>query len=452
MTFTLAELASATGGRLLGGGELTLDRLVTDSRQAGPGALFVALAGESTDGHLFVDAAVENGASALLLERGGETPNPPRVFVPDTRLALVDFTHHRVAASGCQVFGVTGSVGKTSTKEMLAAALARKFEVLKTEGNLNTYTGFPMTIVGLEPRHQVFVAEYAMSARGEIAFLTRMAPPDVAVVLNVGMSHVGLLGSIDEIAAAKRELVEGLNPDGVAVLNADDARVAAMSAAAPGRVVMYGFAAGAEVTATDVRPEGLLGTEFTLSIAGASAPVRLQVPGEHAVANALAAAAAAWVAGVPIADIAGALSAVPPVSGRLSVRPGRRGSTILDDSYNASPSSMLAALDVLCGETSRPRVAVLGEMLELGDETERAHRDVGREAAGVDFLVAVGEHASEIAAGAREAGLPGNDIAVVADADAAIEAVEPHIDGAVVLVKASRGTALDQVVENLVEP
>jgi UDP-N-acetylmuramoyl-tripeptide--D-alanyl-D-alanine ligase len=451
VSFRLFELAEATGGRLVGAeGDFQLHRLVIDSREATGGALFVALLGETTDGHRFVDQAIERGAAAVLCQAGPEAPAVPMVIVDDTREALVRFTRHQLHRQGCKVVGITGSVGKTSTKEMAAAVLGRRFEVLKTEGNLNTYTGLPMSVAGLEPRHQVFVAEYAMSALGEIQFLTRMAPPDVAIVLNVGLSHVGLLGSVEAVAQAKRELVEGLVEDGVAILNADDTRVAAMASAAPGRVLTFGLGE-ADIHAADLRPGGLGGTTFWLQLPGEGAEVRLPVAGAHAVSNALAAAAAGHVMGIPAAEIAAALGAVEAVSGRGKARTGRLGSTVIDDAYNASPSSMAAALEVLLEETARPRIAVLGEMLELGDRAAAAHREVGRAASGADFLVAIGEHANEIAEGAREGGLEPDRIAVVDSAAAAAEAVEARLAGALVLVKASRGMALEEVVDRLVE-
>jgi UDP-N-acetylmuramoyl-tripeptide--D-alanyl-D-alanine ligase len=460
MSFTLAQLARATGGTLLDADrEVVLDRLVTDSRQAGPGALFVALAGEAMDGHEFIQTAVDAGASALLCERAPGGVRTPRVVVPDTREALVAFSRERIATCGVRVVGVTGSAGKTTTKEMIAEVLSRRARVLRTEGNLNTYTGLPMTLAHLESDHELFVAEYGMSALGEIEFLARMAPPDIAVVLNVGMAHLGLLGSIDQIARAKRELVEALSASGIAVLNRDDPRVAAMASASAGRVVYFALQGetdappDAEYFASDVRLQGLAGTTFTLHTPSGSVDVALAVPGVHTVSNAVAAAAVGGLSGVPLADIAGALAAFRPVTGRMHVRPGRLSSLVIDDAYNASPGSMEASLQVLGSEPGRTRIAVLGDMLELGDEADAAHRRVGRAAgAAADLLVALGEHANVVVAGAREAGMsPGRALAVV-DVDAAIAAVEPELPGALVLVKASRGMALDRVVDRLVEP
>jgi UDP-N-acetylmuramoyl-tripeptide--D-alanyl-D-alanine ligase len=457
MSFRLFELAEATGGRLVGAGaDLALDRLVIDSRQATPGSLFVALVGETTDGHRFLGQAVEAGASAVLCQSAPADLVVPRVEVDDTREALVNFTRHRLERQRCTVVGITGSVGKTSTKEMVAAVVARRFGVLKTEGNLNTYTGLPMTVAGLEPSHQVLVAEYAMSAIGEIAFLARMAPPDVAVVLNVGLSHVGLLGDIEAIGRAKRELVEALGPEGTAVLNADDPRVLEMALASAGRVVTFGYGQSKrhiDVRAAEITPRGLEGSDFTLALpTDERVRVHLGIPGIHAISNALAAAAVGQVLGVATADIVAALDGAHAVAGRGVLRPGRLGSIVIDDAYNASPSSMAAALEVLLAETGRPRIAVLGEMLELGDQAAEAHQKVGRQAARSDLLVALGEHAADIVEGALEAGLRVDRAIVVDSAEAAVAAVEAHLKGALVLVKASRGAALEQVVDRLVHP
>src|ERR1700737_3581234 len=453
VSFTLFELAEATAGRVVGADEdVVLDRLVIDSREAAGGALFVALVGETTDGHRFLGQAAEAGAAAVLCQSAPVDLAVPRVLVDDTREALVQFTRHQLRRQPCTVVGVTGSVGKTSTKEMVAAVLARRFEVLKTEGNLNTYTGLPMSVARMEPRHQVFIAEYAMSALREIRFLARMAPPDVAIVLNVGLSHVGLLGTIEAVAQAKRELVEALDASGVAILNADDARVAAMAPASRGRVLTFGLG-DADVRAESVRLDGLSGSSFAIVLPGGErAQVSLKSPGAHAVSNALAAAATGHVMGLSAQQVAEGLSAAQPLAGRGSLRPGRLGSLVIDDAYNASPSSMEAALRVLLSETARPRVAVLGEMLELGDEAPGAHRQVGLAAAGADYLVALGEHAQEVREGAREAGMAEDKITIVDSAEAAAAAVEPRLENAVVLVKASRGMALEKVVERLVEP
>jgi UDP-N-acetylmuramoyl-tripeptide--D-alanyl-D-alanine ligase len=275
------------------------------------------------------------------------------------------------------------------------------------------------------------------------------------VVLNVGLSHVGLLGDIDIIARAKRELVEALQPSGTAILNADDPRVLEMALASAGPVVTFGSENGknhVDVGAEDIMPRGLLGSDFTLVLpTDERVRVELGIPGGHAISNALAAAAVGHVVGVATADIVAALNGVAALAGRGVLRPGRLGSTIIDDTYNASPSSMAAALQVLLAEAERPRIAVLGDMLELGDKAVEAHQKVGRQAARADLLVVLGDHAEDVVEGATEAGLRVDRASVVTNSEEAVAAIEPYLKGALVLVKASRGVALEQVVDRLVQ-
>jgi UDP-N-acetylmuramoyl-tripeptide--D-alanyl-D-alanine ligase len=459
VTVSLREVVEATSGRLLGEpSDLSLSRLCIDSREAGPGALFVALAGETTDGHRFIADALRAGASALLVREPVAGSPVPQVVVADTRAALAGFTRAHLAATGARVVAITGSVGKTTTKEMTAAVLATRLSVLKTEGNLNTFTGIPMTVAGLTPEHDVLVAEYAMSAAGDIAFLAEMAPPEVGVVLNVGLSHAGMLGGgIEAVARAKRELVEALQPTGLAVLNAADERVLAMRAVSKAPVLLFGLSGSAvraeappAVRAEDVRLDGLGGTQLTLVTPAGRARVHLPAPGLHAVSNALAAAAVGHHLGVGPEDAAEALAGFRPIAGRLMPRVGLEGAVILDDCYNASPDSMRAALAVLLEDPRRPRIAVLGDMLELGEATEEEHRGLGRAAAGVELLVAVGEHAGLIREGAVEAGMEPARALVAASREEAAELVRPRLNGAIVLVKASRGVALEEVVSRLV--
>ncbi|MFN2463627.1 MAG: UDP-N-acetylmuramoyl-tripeptide--D-alanyl-D-alanine ligase [Candidatus Dormibacteria bacterium] len=454
MPFSVAHLASSTGGRVTGAASHpVLDRLVTDSREAGPGAVFVALVGEQMDGHDFIDVALERGASALLCRDAPPDPAVPCVVVPDTTEALVGFARAQLTANRVQVVAVTGSAGKTTTKEMVASVLAMRYSVLRGD-NRNTYTGLAMNLAQLEPTHDVFVGEYGMDGLGQIAFLARMAPPDIALVLNVGLAHVGLLGSIEAIARAKRELVEAVGVDGIALLNADDQRVTAMASACRGRVLFFGTEdarASNDFSASRIELRGLGGSSFSLRTPAGEATVRLAVPGHHAVSNAVAAAGVAHLVGVGLDATVEALESFRPVSGRLNLRPGRRGAVIVDDAYNASPGSMDASLQVLASEPGRTRIAVLGDMLELGDEAPEAHRAVGRAAgSSADLLVALGDHAGLVVAAAREAGMPTEAAHTAADVDAAIELIAPHLEGAVVLVKASRGMALDRVVERLV--
>ena len=450
---SLAQLLEATGGRVVAGpNAASFDRLVTDSREVTRGSLFIALKGEQQDGHAYIAQAVERGAAGVLCERAPVDPAAATVVeVASTRQALVDITSYRLRRQPVPIVAITGSAGKTTTKELIAHVLGRRFRVHKSEGNLNTYTGIPMTVFQMDPGDRALVLEYAMSRAGEIRELTMTAPPNIGVVLNVGLAHVGFLGSIEAVAAAKRELVEGLAPNGLAVLNADDPRVKAMASAAK-RVTFYGLGAEAQVRAEKIHLHGLDGSGFELRTPRGNADVYLRLPGQHSVSNALAAAAVALEFGYDAAAIASALHGFNPPSRRMNVIGGRNGATVIDDSYNASPGSMEAALEVLrLAPEGTVRIAVLGDMLELGDHAEHAHAEVGSLAGQTaDFVIAMGEQARTTVESARRAGLSQDRAIVVDTPEQAIDALEPLLSPkARVLVKGSRGMRLERVVERI---
>ena len=453
MTVEIGELLEATHGRLLRGpDQLAFSRLYVDSREVEPGGLFAALRGEALDGHAFVKQAIERGAAGLLCERDpGDTGKAAVIQVEDTKQALIDLTANRLQRLAVPIVAITGSAGKTTTKELIAHVLGRRLRVHKSEGNLNTYTGIPMTIFQMSPSDRVLVVEYGMSRAGEIAELARIGPPNIAVVLNVGLAHVGFLGSIEAVAAAKRELVEGLKPGGLAVLNADDPRVRAMSAASR-RTVLFGVSSGAAVRAEKIHLHGLQGSQFQLVTPRGSAEVYLRLPGQHSVTNALAAAAVALEFDFDASAIAAALHGFTPPARRMNLVPGLAGATIIDDCYNASPGSMEAALQVLrLAPPGTTRVAVMGDMLELGDHAGKAHDDAGATAGkSADWVIALGEHADRVVQAARKAGLR-TDRALTADSvDRAVELVRPLLSGQTqVLVKGSRGMRMERIVEAL---
>lgn len=450
---TAADLARLTGGRLLRRSGRPIRGGAVDSREVTPGRLFVALPGERTDGHRFLGEAVARGAAALLLTREPEGIDAGAdvtiVRVPDGLAGL-----HAVAAGWRARFtplvaGVTGSIAKTSTKEAAAAVLARRFRTLRSEGNRNNEIGLPLTLLELDAGHEAAVLEMGMYVGGEIADLARIARPRIGVVTAVEAVHLSRIGSIEAIERAKAELVEALPADGTAVLNADDARVRAMADRTAARIVTYGFAPDADVGAEDVASAGLAGMRFTLRTARGRCPVAMPTLGRLAVHNALGAAAVGLAAGLSLDTIAAGLDdgwAAPHRSEVIRLS----GVIIVDDSYNASPSSVAAALELLSGLPGR-RIAVLGEMLELGDGHEAGHRSVGVAAAPVaDLLVVVGRPAAGIAAAARDNGLDPSRVLEVPDREAALDALRPRLsDGDVVLVKASRSAALDLLVDAL---
>jgi UDP-N-acetylmuramoyl-tripeptide--D-alanyl-D-alanine ligase len=451
--FTADDLVRLTGGRLLARSDRPIRAAAVDSRLVEPGELFIALAGERTDGHEFLAEAVARGAAALIVARPIADPagmgDVTIIRVADPLAAL------GASAAGWRrrfdplVVGVTGSIAKTSTKEAIAAVLASRFRTLRNEGNQNNEVGLPLTLLRLGPEDEAAVLEMGMYVGGEIAELARIARPRIGVLTAVQPVHLERIGSLDAIEAAKGELLEALPPDGAAILNADDPIVRRMGARSAARVTTYGFAAAADVSAEAVTSAGIDGMRFVLRTEGNRRPMTIPTLGRLSVHNALAAAAVGRVAGLSLDEIAAGLAGgwAAPHRAQL-VRLG--AVTLVDDSYNASPRSVVAALELLAGLPGR-RVAVLGEMLELGDASDEGHRVVGEAAARtVESLVVVGVGARGIADGAVAAGLDPLRVIRVGGIDDARDALASRLrDGDVVLVKASRGIGLDRLVDDL---
>jgi UDP-N-acetylmuramoyl-tripeptide--D-alanyl-D-alanine ligase len=453
LPLTAAEIAAVTGGRLIRPSDRPIHGAAVDSRQVSPGNLFVALAGERTDGHRFLSQAVAAGAAALLVH---DLPAAAQadlgdadvavIAVPDTLLGLHAVATAWRARFSLLVVGVTGSIAKTSTKEAIAAVLARRYTTLKSEGNQNNEIGLPLTVLGIGPEHEVAVLEMGMYVGGEIAQLAAIARPHIGVVTAVREVHLSRIGSIEAVEQAKGELLDALPADGTAVLNADDPRVRRMGDRTAARSITYGFAPDADVRAEDVVAAGLDGMRFSLVAPAGRVAVSTPALGRHGVHNGLAAAAVGTALGLDLELIALGLRDgwYAPHRGQI-VRVG--DTVILDDSYNASPASMLAALELLATLPGR-HVAVLGEMLELGDAHDRGHREVGEAAARVaDLVVVVGSGAAGIADGAAALG---DAVVSVADREAALAELRRLLrPGDSVLVKASRGAALEWIVESL---
>ncbi|MCH8814861.1 MAG: UDP-N-acetylmuramoyl-tripeptide--D-alanyl-D-alanine ligase [Chloroflexi bacterium] len=419
-----------------------------DSRSVQPGDLFFALHGESQDGHDFVDDAVAHGAAGVVADRPIEPSGVSVFHTSDSLTAL-----HRIAAQqrrrhDVRVIGVTGSVGKTTCKEIVASVLGRNYRVLKSESNYNTDIGIALTLLRLTSDHERAVLEMAMYGRGEVALLAEMTAPHVGIVTNIGPVHLERVGWMGGIVEAKAELVEALPSDGLAVLNGDDARTAALAQRTRARTVLFGKSEQCTVRGRDVQSHGLDGISFRIEANGESVAVSCPLPGKHHVYPALAATAVALNEGMSLREIADALADVK-LEQRLNVTPGPNGSTIIDDSYNASPAAMLAALDLL-SELDGRRIAVLGDMRELGAAEEEGHRAVGSHAAECcDVLFVIGENASITSAAAREAGH--TDVRILeSDDDAAKELRAELRDGDYALIKASRALGLEKLVKALV--
>jgi UDP-N-acetylmuramoyl-tripeptide--D-alanyl-D-alanine ligase len=450
-TLTPKDVMDALGDSLISasGDPATFTSPCIDSREAVRGSLFFATRGGHQDGHDFIDDALARGAAGAVVERPFPAPKGCAAFHTSNSLTALQ----RIAAArrhhhSADVIAVTGSVGKTTCKEVIAAVLARRFNILKSEANLNTEIGIPLTLLSLKPEHDRAVLEFGMYQPGDIALLADIALPRIGVITMVNPVHLERAGSIGRIAAAKAELVEALPRDGLAVLNGDDARVAAMRQRTSAKAVLYGVSEQCDFRASDVQSRGLAGFSFTLSYAKESVRVDCGLPGRHHVYPALAAAAVASSEGMSLGEIADALSDVPGAA-RMTMGPGPNGATLIDDSYNASPASMCAALDLLA-ECEGRRVAVLGHMRELGRAEDEGHLQVGHHAAGrCDVLIVAGEDAALIAEAARNAGH--RDVRMAVGAEQARELLLAELrPGDHVLIKASRAVGLESVVHDLV--
>jgi UDP-N-acetylmuramoyl-tripeptide--D-alanyl-D-alanine ligase len=440
-----------------------------DSRLVRRGELFVALGGTQTDGHRFIPDAIAAGASAVLAAnpyQSGDDSAIPQVIVADPLTVLQELARaHLARQPNLTVVGITGSSGKTSTKEAIAALLSRLAPTLKTPASFNTETGMPLTVLGLEPQHRYAVLEMGAQWVGEIAMLCRIAPPQIGVVTAVGPAHLQYFGSIEAVERGKSELVQALPPAGLAVLNADDQRVRRMGGKTSARVLTFGRARDADVRALRLSGDPLLGLRFTLTHRGAQERVHLLLPGGYAIYTALAAAAVALDRGLPLNTVAEGLGKLRAPKRRGEIKPGVNGSTVVDDSYNANRQSVEGALALLRAARVAPggrRWAVLGDMFELGAHAAAEHALVGATAADTaDELVAVGAETRHLARGARQAGLPAARIhlfaadtedaaALAAARDAATALLRERLrPGDIVLVKGSLGMGMDAIVQHI---
>jgi len=451
---SVAEVAEITGATPhadsagLDMGAVVTGPVVIDSRQVRPGSLFAALPGTRADGHDFASRALAAGARAVLASR---PPGVPALIVGDVEAALAALARAVVdRAAGLTVAAVTGSAGKTTTKDLAAQLIESLGPTVAPRGSFNNEIGHPLTVLRVTEQTRYLIAEMSARGAGHIAALCEISPPLLGAVLNVGHAHTGEFGGVDEVAKAKAELPAALPPDGAAVLNADDPRVLAMAIQTAARVVTFGRSPRADVRADDVVLDDAGRPGFTLRTEAGSAPVRLRLHGEHNVSNALAAAALAVELGMDVGAAAAGLSAATARSRwRMEVTRRPDGVTVVNDAYNASPEAARAALSALTAIARGGRAyAVLGHMAELGAEAEELHEEAGRQAAraGLAGLIVVGEQAAPMLAGARAVRSWRGELLLVPDAVAAVAAVEERLrPGDTVLVKASRAAGLERV-------
>ena len=447
-TFLLKEIALATGGKIHSKFESVLiDNVSTDSRDIKKNALFVPIKGENFDGHDFIFDCIEKGASGCLTEK--ELPeNIPCILVKDTKKALRDLAKFYISKFDIPKCAVTGSVGKTTTKDMIASVLSEKFNTLKTEGNFNNEIGLPRTVFGIDKDTEAAVLEMGMNHFGEIHNLSEIVRPSIGVITNIGVSHIENLGSREGILKAKLEILDFMKDDGVVFLNGDDPYL--RKAETGRKTVYFGIESTCDVYAKNIRHDGLSGTFAEIHKGDICFEVKVPVPGSHMVLNALAASAVGFELGLSPEEIKRGIEGFKKSKMRMDIIAGN-GINIINDVYNANPVSVKAAIDVLSAAEGR-RVAILGDMLELGEFSEAMHKDVGEYTgkSGIDVLIAIGKDAKYIFEGAEKSLLK-ECFYFETQEDFFAEGIQKIFKGDTVLVKASRGMSLEKTVYKLQE-
>lgn len=463
MILTIEEVLKATGGKLLQGkGNAFFQGISTDSRTVAEGELFIALKGSQFDGHHYALEALQKKAGGVLIEEdkvGDIRWNGYRsravITVKDTLSALGDMARDWRRKYGTPVVALTGSNGKTTTKEMIAACLETTFPILKTKGNLNNLIGVPLTLLTLTEKERVAVLEMGMNVPGEIRRLTEMAEPDVGLITNIQKVHLEGVGSLERLKEEKGELFRRMRRDGTILVNQDDPRVIDLASDYPGQKITFGIEHLAEVMAKEIRLRGAEGTSFTLILEGEVMEIHLRLLGRHFVPNALSAIAVACLFGVEVKQAKEAMENLPPFPMRMEVVPLKGGKTLINDAYNANPYSMELALETLVEVKGKGRaIAVLGDMLELGNFTMEAHQRIGQKVRelSIDFLFALGEEAPIVVESAIRHGFPMERARVVESHSESISLLRQMIqNGDWILVKGSRRMAMEKIVEGLTE-
>ena len=459
--WTTQEILDATGGELLCGNRgHSFAGVSIDSRNISPQDFFLAIIGESHDGHGFASAAVDQGAGGLVINRqmaeelpvaAWKSKDVTCIAVADTTRALGDLAAFNRRRANVSVAAITGSNGKTTTRKLTAGVVARQFNMLATAGNFNNEIGLPLTLLGLSSDHQWAVVELGTNNPGEIAKLTAICSPDIGVITNIGPAHLEGLGSLEGVMREKGDLIKGLVQNGRAVLNADDPRVLQLARESQHEVLLYGQSQDAAIRAEEIKEDAQT-SSFWLILGQERIAVQLNSPGQYMISNALAAAAVGYLMGIPAAMVKAGLESFKPVAGRMNIRHLQNGIQIIDDTYNANPDSMKAALATIKRmQAGGRKIFVAGDMFELGAQAPELHRQVGAVAAGthIDRLYASGEHAAALAAGARQEGMPPAATMTGSREEILEDLIGWLQPGDLVLVKGSRGMAMEKVVEGL---
>ena len=460
--FSLENVLRVTAGILVSGKpENTFYGISTDSRQVFKGNLFIALKGEKFDGHDFMRTALKQGAAGVLVQNEAKInqalvdKDVSVIKVADTLLALGDLAHEWRKRFSIPVIGLTGSSGKTTTKEMMAAIISRKKNILKTEGNLNNLIGLPQTIFRLTSEHELVILEMGTNTRGEIKRLTQIAVPDIGLITNVGPAHLAGFGSIDVVREEKNDLFLNMLSSGIAIINLDDKAVTTAAERWNGRRITFSMSPNADVTVKDIERNGVKGVRFNLIAGGSTQKVEMKIVGLHHVYNAMAAAAAAVAVGIDPKTIAEGLAAFRPLSGRMEMIRLHNGAFLLDDSYNANPASVREALMTLKDlKVHHNGYVFLGDMLELGEEADEMHRKIGMLIAtiGVNALFLQGDFSATTAAGAAEGGLSPENIFFLSDNEKGIVYLKEHFKkGDWILVKGSRRMKMEKIAAQICE-
>ncbi len=454
--YTVSQVLQATGGVLLAGeSENSFYGITTDSRKVQEGNLFVALQGEKYDGHDFVELALEQGAAGILVQTATQLKVMPQgkkvsvIKVSDTLQALGDLAHNYRQRFSIPVIGLTGSSGKTTTKEMMAAIIGRLENTLTTEGNLNNLIGLPQTIFRLTNDHKFAILEMGTNTRGEIKRLTKIAAPDLGLITNVGPAHLAGFGSVEVVREEKGDLFFNMSTAGTAIVNLDDEAVRIIAERWQGRRITFGMSSDADVTARDIEKNGARGVRFTLVIGDQAQKVEMKIAGIHHVYNALAAAATAWAAGIDGKSIAEGLAAFRPVSGRMEMIKLQNCAYVIDDSYNANPASVREALMTLKDlKKHHSGYVFLGDMLELGASADEMHRKIGFLMAtiGVNAVFLKGDFSAITAAGAREGGMLPQNIFFLSPEEDGMQFLKKNLKkGDWILVKGSRRLKMERI-------